>query len=55
MSEGSNTVIGNIIDVQGGSLTAALIEDEQGQTPTITIETRIYISAKSVLCFYSSR
>lgn len=44
MSEGSNTVIGNIIDVQGGSLTAALIEDEQGQTPTITIgDEDIYI------------
>lgn len=44
MSEDSNTVIGNIIDVQGGSLTAALIEDEQGQAPTITIgDEDIYI------------
>ena len=37
MPEDSSTIIGNIIDVQGGSLTAALIEDEQGRTPTITI------------------
>lgn len=44
MPEDSNTIIGNIIDVQGGSLTAALIEDEQGQTPTITIgDDDIYI------------
>ncbi|MFZ3091182.1 MAG: ATP-binding protein [Nitrospirota bacterium] len=44
MPEDSNTVIGNIIDVQGGSLTAALIEDEQGRTPTITIgDEDIYI------------
>lgn len=44
MPEDSNTIIGNIIDVQGGSLTAALIEDEQGRTPTITIgDEDIYI------------
>ncbi|OQY98912.1 MAG: ATPase [Candidatus Brocadia sp. UTAMX2] len=44
MPEESNTIIGNIIDVQGGSLTAALIEDEQGRTPTITIgDEDIYI------------
>jgi DNA helicase HerA-like ATPase len=44
MPEDSSTIIGNIIDVQGGSLTAALIEDEQGQTPTITIgDEDIYI------------
>jgi len=44
MPDESNTIIGNIIDVQGGSLTAALIEDEQGQTPTITIgDEDIYI------------
>lgn len=44
MPEDSNTIIGNIIDVQGGSLTAALIEDEQGCTPTITIgDEDIYI------------
>ena len=44
MPEDSSTIIGNIIDVQCGSLTAALIEDEQGQTPTITIgDEDIYI------------
>ena len=37
MPENQSTLIGNIIDVQGGSLTAALLDDEQGQTPTITI------------------
>lgn len=44
MPEDLSTIIGNIIDVQGGSLTAALIEDEQGRTPTITIgDEDIYI------------
>lgn len=44
MAEDSNTLIGNIIDVQCRSLTVALIEDEQGQTPTITIgDEDIYI------------
>jgi DNA helicase HerA-like ATPase len=44
MPEDPNTLIGNIIDVQGGSLTAALKEDEQGQAPTITIgDEDIYI------------
>ena len=44
MPEDTNTLIGNIIDVQGGSLAAALIEDEQGQAPTITIgDEDIYI------------
>ena len=44
MPEDSSTIIGNIIDVQGGSLTAALIEDEEGRTPTITIgDEDIYI------------
>lgn len=44
MPENQNTLIGNIIDVQCGSLTVALIEDEQGQTPTITIgDEDIYI------------
>lgn len=44
MPEDSSTIIGNIIDVQCGSLTAALIEDEQGRTPTITIgDEDIYI------------
>jgi hypothetical protein len=32
-----NTLIGHIVDVQGHQLTATLIEDEQGQTPTVTI------------------
>lgn len=31
------TVIGHIIDVQGTMLTATLVEDEQGQVPTVTI------------------
>ncbi len=44
MPEDSSTIIGNIIDVQCGSLTAALLEDEQGRTPTITIgDEDIYI------------
>lgn len=34
---GTNTVIGHVVDVQGSALTATLVEDEQGQTPTITI------------------
>jgi len=33
----SPTVIGYIVDVQGNLLIATLIEDEQGQTPTVTI------------------
>ena len=37
MPEPANTVIGYIVDVQGGLLTATLIEDEQGRVPTITI------------------
>ncbi|MCK9230136.1 MAG: ATP-binding protein [Syntrophales bacterium] len=36
-SESSKTVIGHIIDVQGTTLTATLVEDEQGQVPTVTI------------------
>ena len=32
-----STVIGNIIDVQGGSMTVSLVEDEQGRIPIITI------------------
>jgi len=32
-----STVIGNVIDVQGGSMSASLIEDEQGHIPIITI------------------
>jgi hypothetical protein len=37
MPEPSNTVIGHIIDVQGGLLSATLNDDEQGHTPTVTI------------------
>jgi DNA helicase HerA-like ATPase len=37
MSEEPKTLIGHIVDVQGSSLTATLIQDEQGQTPMITI------------------
>jgi len=33
----NSTVIGHLVDVQGDRLTATLEEDEQGQTPTITI------------------
>lgn len=36
MTSGS-TVIGHIIDVQGNQLTCALLEDDQGRTPTVTI------------------
>jgi DNA helicase HerA-like ATPase len=31
------TVIGHVVDVQGNLLTATLVEDEQGQVPTVTI------------------
>jgi uncharacterized protein len=37
MAETSNTVIGYVIDVQGNQITASLVEDEQGHTPTVTI------------------
>ena len=33
----ANTVIGYVVDVQGNLLTATLVEDEQGHTPTVTI------------------
>lgn len=33
----SSTIIGHIIDVQGNQLTSALVEDDQGRTPTVTI------------------
>ena len=36
MTSSPSTVVGHIIDVQGNALTAALIEDEQGQAPTVT-------------------
>ena len=32
-----NTVIGHVVDVQGNLLMATLVEDEQGQAPTVTI------------------
>ncbi|ULA62844.1 MAG: ATP-binding protein [Nitrospira sp.] len=37
MSTSANTVIGYIVDVQGSLLTATLVEDEQGHSPTVTI------------------
>lgn len=37
MPEQANTLIGHIIDVSGSMLTASLIEDEQGNTPKVTI------------------
>lgn len=37
MPENPNTIIGNIIDVQGDAFTATLVEDEQGRAPTVTI------------------
>ena len=37
MPDAPNTVIGNIVDVQGDALTATLLEDEQGRAPTVTI------------------
>ena len=33
----SESVIGHIVDVQGGLLTATLAEDEQGASPVVTI------------------
>lgn len=37
MPEPDNKVIGYIVDVQGNMLTATLVEDDQGRTPTVTI------------------
>ena len=37
MSTSPNTVIGYIVDVQGNLLVATLIDDDQGQTPIVTI------------------
>jgi len=37
MTGESSTLIGHITDVQGNGMTAALIEDEQGRAPTITV------------------
>ena len=37
MSNTTTTVIGHVVDVQGNLLMATLLEDEQGQAPTITI------------------
>jgi DNA helicase HerA-like ATPase len=37
MGELSNTLIGHLIDVQGNVLISTLIEDDQGQTPTVTV------------------
>ncbi len=37
MPNPDHTVIGHVVDVQGNLLTATLVEDDQGCTPTITI------------------
>lgn len=37
MPDRSNTLIGHVVDVQGSSFTAALLEDAQGRPPTVTI------------------
>jgi len=37
MPEQANTLIGHVTDVSGSMLTASLIEDEQGNTPKVTI------------------
>ena len=37
MSALDKTVVGYVVDVQGNLLTATLVEDEQGQAPTVTI------------------
>ncbi len=37
MFTSTNAVIGYIVDVQGSLLTATLVEDEQGHSPTVTI------------------
>ncbi|MBZ5588388.1 MAG: ATP-binding protein [Acidobacteriia bacterium] len=37
MPEAPSTVIGHVVDVQGDVLMATLVEDEQGQVPTVTI------------------
>ena len=37
MTGHTRTIIGHIVDVQGNVLTATLLEDEQGHTPTVTI------------------
>ena len=37
MLERTQAVIGYVVDVQGNALTATLVEDEQGQAPTVTV------------------
>lgn len=37
MEASANTVVGYVVDVQGNALTAALVEDEQGHVPTVTV------------------
>ena len=37
MSALANTVIGYIVDVKGNLFTATLVEDDQGQVPTVTV------------------
>jgi DNA helicase HerA-like ATPase len=37
MSDSAKTVVGYLVDVQGGTLTASVVEDEQGHVPIVTI------------------
>lgn len=37
MSEAENTLIGHVVDVTGGMITAVLAEDETGVSPTVTV------------------
>jgi uncharacterized protein len=37
MPNPANTIVGYVVDVQGDTLTATLIEDDQGRVPTVTI------------------
>ena len=37
MPEPASTVIGYVVDVQANTLTASLVEDDQGRAPTVTI------------------
>src|SRR5271155_2517802 len=37
MAATSPTLVGHLIDVQGSMLIATLVEDEQGQVPTVTV------------------
>ena len=37
MPESNDSIIGHIVDVQGSEMTATLVDDEQGRSPTVTI------------------